>query len=531
VSFGDDRRARLLYAVGSVALFLPLYLLTRSRLLISDGPAFLAVARAGDAAAMLYGDAAHFLQIPLSHAWWRAMERVGLGVPIEAVYLGIGLVGALVSIIFVGLIAGELLGPGAACWVAGVLFGTSLVSWTQWNGELYSLALAFATAAVYASLRGQGLVAAVLFAFTAAAHSEFVLMAPVFLVSTWIVAPADMPALQRLLRGVVMLVVAGMFGIVVIVAGGWFIGKWHDVATLTGWFGAAFGRRSDHISGPEVLRAAKGLLTAFNVGGHVAGDIIRRHGPAGRLPFMLAAAVALPILATTVVLAAGAVRRPRLFVLAAAWLLPIHLLFNWYFAPAVEEYHAAALPAFVLLVTGGLFSVATTARTRLRRSLVALYVVLCAGLNLFAGVLPMKAYAEDAIRGARDVAALNKASANGAVFVTCTDYAPIALAAVVYLNVYRSWVRHHSLPPVESDVSAWVTQRFAEGRDVYVVGRSCPLHEWTADAPHPEFSLGFLDGRFQFTETAVKGLPRISDSATNPFSWTRVDVYRLVARS
>lgn len=521
--------ARLTFAIFSVVTFLPLYLLTRSRFLIGDGDSWLSVARSGGAGKS-YGDVGHFLQIPLSHGLWRGFERLGPSIPIEAVYLGLSLAGALASIVFVGLIAGELIGTDAARYVAGILFGTSLVAWMQWNGELYTLALGFATAAVYVSMHRQVILAAVLFALAILAHSEFVLIAPVFLVSTWIAAPPGARASQKVARGVALLVLAAGIGIVALLAGGWALEKWHDGPTLAGWLHRSSDLRAKHFVGPEVFRAAKGLVTAYTVGGHVAGDLVRGHIPEARALFFLCAAVALPIIAATIVLAASAVRRPGVFMLGVAWLLPVHLGFNWYFAPTVEKYHSAGMPGFVLLVTGGLFAAANAMRPSLRVSLVALYVGVCVGLNLFVGVLPLKRYADDSLRGGRAVAELAAQPGHQAVFVSCSEPA-VHRSGVEYLSVSDVWSRRPSIPDTERRVTEWVDAQVSRGKVVYVVGRSCPLDEWTADAPQPNLGLDFLDRKFERVATPVRGLLRDSSWPTNIFRWTRVDVYRLVART
>jgi hypothetical protein len=203
----------------------------------------------------------------------------------------------------------------------------------------------------------------------------------------------------------------------------------------------------------------------------------------------LAIAVVLPLLVATIALAVSAVRRRTLFVLAIVWLVPLHVLFNWRLFPTDEEYHSAVLPALVLLVTAGLV---TLARTPMRARLAALYVALCAALNLFAGVLPVKAQAEEAIAGARAVATLRERAPHGAVFVSCDDDTWLKLASVEFLRIRVLWNRSRSVPAIEREVGTWVSERLAQGKDVYVVGRSCPLDEWTVDASPPRLDLAFL---------------------------------------
>ena len=96
--------------------FVPLYLLTRSSILIGDGGHWVNMARGGDPTQIHYGNPLHFLQIPLVRTVWGSLEAIGLPVPLESIFLGFSLVGTLAAIVFVGLIAAALLRTRVAEW-------------------------------------------------------------------------------------------------------------------------------------------------------------------------------------------------------------------------------------------------------------------------------------------------------------------------------------------------------------------------------------------------------------------------------
>ena len=516
------------YVAALLAVFLPLYLLTRSPILIGDGELFVDLARDADPTQLHYAEPSHFLQVPLAHGMWRGLGTLGLPVPLETIFLGLSLTGMLTAIIFVGLIAAEISRAKAAAWLAAVLFGTSLVGWTQWNGELYGLGLGFVTAGLFFTLRGRLWVAAILWALAVLSHSEFALAAPAFLLAVWMVQPGTAKTGATLRTALWLFVSAATAVVVALLIGSWSLGKWSDIASLGGWLWRSYEARQRDVSGPEVVRAIKGLVTAYTVAGHYWRDILTGRGQLSRPDFLLGSAVGfLLLLATGVFICAAAWRRQGLL-FALAWLLPSHVLVNWWIFPTAEKYHAPALPGFILLVTGGLVHLAGRMPRRSRSLLYAGYAVACAALNLFGAVLPMRAIGNDIIEAAHEIRTLNEERGGRVVFVACDNRRALAGTDIKFLRVRSIWAG--TVAEVQDTVLSWTMARVREGEEPYLLDRWCLPEEWNTRWSKERFDLFFLERYFHLVPTRITRVPLDQGAFTNPFSWMRSDIVRIEPR-
>lgn len=525
------RKPAVAWYVGSLLFsFALLYVATRSSILIGDGGAFVNMVRGGDPAHIHYGEPGHFLQVPLARAVWHLLERLGLPVSAEGVSVAISIAGTLAAIVFVGLIAAEILHTQAAAWLAAILFGTSLNAWTQSNGELYGLALGFVAAGLFLALRGRAAAPAVLWALSVLSHSEFALAAPAFVAAAWMAQPDASTRGERLQKVSTLVVLAGTCCAIFLLFGSWAIGKWVDAASLAGWLQRSFAAREPDMAGsPEVIRAIKGLLTAFTVAGHYWRDILTGRGQYSASGFLSAAVIGFFVLAFTGVLLAAAVRQRGLLLFALAWLLPFHLGVNWWFEPTVEKYHAGALPGFVLLVTGGLVAIAVRLRPRGRYLLYGVYMVACAGLNLFGALLPMQALGRDVAGAEREIRRLTDEGGGRSVFVACDDPKVLVNAGVPFLRMRSVWVG--TVQEIRQALTTWTSDRLREGKEPYLVGRWCLPEEWKTPWSKEPFDMFFLERSFKMVPTGIGDVPITQSVPTNPFSWTRGDLIRLEPKS
>lgn len=510
------------YVATLLTGFIPLYLVTRSSILIGDGEAWITAA-ALEGLEGYYGAPGHFLQAPLARSVWLALGMLGLPAPLDVVFLAFSFLGTLTAIVFVGLIAAELLRSKTAAWLGALLFGTSLVAWTQWNGELYGLALGFATAGLFFALRGRILVPACLWAFAVLSHFEFALAAPAFVVAVWM-AHSTAPTDRKLLMASLLLGLAATISVFLLLVGSWSIGKWENMPTLVEWLRYnLFTIHERDLKGPDVIRAMKGLLTAHTVAGHYWRDILTGRGPWDNLWFVPASAIGFLILVATGALIAAAAWQRRLALIAVTWLIPFHVLFNWWFVPTVEKYHAGALVGLTLLITGGLMHLGARLQMSARYRLYATYVIACAGLNLIGAVLPMQAIGREIDSATAAIHQLNDEHGGKIAFLSCDDQ--MALGQVRYLRIRSIWTG--TVSEIQDGIVSWTRARVSEGDQPYVLDRWCWPEEWITEWSQERFDLFFLKRDFDLTATRVTAVPVARSVTTNPFSWRRGDVFRL----
>jgi hypothetical protein len=518
-------RALWTYVGAVVFLFLLLYLPTRSSILIGDGGHFVDVARAGDPARLHYGEPSHMLQVFLARATWLGFARIGLPVPLTGVSVGISLIGTLAAIVFFGLVAARLLQTPAAAWAGAALFGTSLHTSTQWNGELYGLALGFVIAGLFFALRGRLFLPAMLWALSVFSHSEFTLAAPAFAAAVWMARPETPDKRATVQRILVLGAVAAASCILLVLFGGWAAGKWADTPSLVAWLRQSFAtRQPDMADRPEIVRALKGLFTAFSVAGHFWRDLLTGRGP-GTPVFRLAAAGGLLVTALTGVMLLASMARRQVVVFALIWLIPFHVLINWWFIPTTEKYHAGALPGFVLLLVAGLVAIAARLRPHARYLLYGVYIVACAGLNYVGAVLPMHALGRDTVAAGQQIRRLVAERAGKPVFIACDDPRFLVESGAPFLRLRSVWTG--SVPEIRQAIVAWTSDRLREGKEPYLVGRWCLPEEWKTSASKEPFDLLFLQQSFKLVPTGITQLPISYSVPTNPFSWTWGDVVRL----
>ncbi len=529
-SAGVMRGRRLAWYVTVASIgFAALFLLTRSSILIGDASRFIYEAGAGDPAHIHYAEPSHFLQVPLARAIWLGLAKIGVAVNLTGVSIAISLAGTLTAIVCFGLIAAEVLAAPEAAWIGALLFGTSLHIFTQWNGELYGLALGFVTVAIFRTLHGRVVLPALLWSLSILSHSDFVFAAPVLTLSLWLASPDSAPIDVRVRRAAVLLGTAAASTSVALLSLSWTLAKWTDAASLAAWLRRSYdARQADVAAYPEVGRALKGLLTAYTVAGHFWRDILTRRG-AGGAAFTLAAGVGLLVIAATGVLLAASVRQRRVLLFGLTWLVPFHVLVNWWFVPTVEKYHAGALPGFVLLVTGGLVTAASRLSARKRLLVAGGYVTACAGLNLFAVVLPMQALGRDTVRAAAELRLFSQTRGGRAVFIACDDSPVLVDAGTPFFRVRSVW--SGSVQDIQQALVGLTKDRLREGKEPYLVGRWCLPEEWKTTSSKAPFDLFFLEQSFNIVPTGITGIPIAHTVPTNPFTWTRGDVIRLEPRS
>ena len=502
-----------------------LYLSTRSVILPGDAAHFVESARLGDPAELHFAEPSHFLQVPLVRAGWRMLGALGIPVSLAALFVGLTLAGTLASIVCVGLIAAEVLQSESGAWLAAILYGTSLHALTQWNGELYGLALGFVTAGLLLTFRGLVGVPAMLWALSVLSHSEFALAAPAFIAAIWMAHPDGVPNGVKLRRASALIALAAATTVMVMLLGSLSLGKWSDTASLVAWLDRSYQSRQRDVSAyPEVFRAIKGLATAYTVAGHYWRDILTGRGQYHAAWFVPAAAVGLLVLLLTAVFVIVARWRPRVW-FALLWLLPFHVVVNWWFVPTVEKYHAGALPGFVLLVTGGILAAGTRLRPGPRRLFYTAYVAACAGLNLFGAVLPMQARARDTRRAEIEIRRFADERGGRAVFIACDDPKAIVGARVDFLRLRSVWLG--TSVEIQQALVSWTRARLSEGKEPYLVGRWCLPEEWKTTSTKAPFDLFFLERSFRLAPTGLEDMPISESVPTNPFNWTRGAVRRL----
>lgn len=521
------RRWWVIYGLVVVVGFGSLYLSTRSRVLIGDG-GFIEYARSGDPAGMHYGEPNHFLQGPLARALWIASARLGWTVELEAISLALSLMGMLVAAVAIGGIAATLLGDRFAAWTAAGLFGGSLYATTQWNGELYALGLGALNVGLWLALRGRVVVPATLWATAVLAHSDLSMAGPVFLLAVWFGRPAGADWVTAGRRGLLLLAVAGGVTAVVMLTGTWLIGKWSDASSLVGWLQASYGARTQDIAPtPEVVRAAKGLLTAFTVAGHWLRDMLTGRMPAAGSGFVSWAIAGAVVVAIAIGGVVASVRHRRACLFGLVWLLPFHTLVNWWFVPTVEKYHGGAIPAFVLLVAVGLHSLARRSG-RVGPWLLALVVVGAGALNILGAVLPMRQLGVRVDEAAQALRAVPGADEGRAVLIACDDPKAVRESGLRWIRLRSLW--RGTGDDVRTAIVTTLRAELQAGRQPYLVGRVCLPEEWRTPGPRDRFDLYFLSDHFTLTPTDLRGIPVTESVPTNPFNWITGDVTRVDAR-
>jgi hypothetical protein len=325
-------------------------------------------------------------------------------------------------------------------------------------------------------------------------------------------------------------VLAGASAAAILLTVSWAIGKWSDPGSLVGWFHRSFSsREQDLFAKPEVTRALKGLLTAFTVAGHFLRDILTGRGQYGVPGFRSAAVMGSLIIVATAALLIASLRQRRVALFALAWLLPFHVVLNWFFVPAVEKYHAGALPGFVLLVTAGLIAAGSRLPRRGRYLLYAAYLSACAALNLFGAVLPMQRLARDTDAGVREIRVLTEARGGRPIFLACDDPKVLVHAGVDFLRLRSIW--DGSVPQIQEKVVVWTRAQLAAGREPYLVGRWCLPEEWKTTSSKQPFDLFFLERSFTLAPAGLAAVPVSESVPTNPFNWTRGDIVRLAPQA
>jgi hypothetical protein len=522
------RRWCLTYAGSLVAVFVPLYVLTRPLLLISDGAAWVREATLADPSRTWYGFPTYFLQIPLAAWSWRVLHALGLPVTVEGVHLGVSLAGTLTAIIFVGLIAATLLRSREAAWLAAILFGASLNPWTQWNGELSGLAVGFTAAGLFFALHDRLARAVAFWALSVLSQINFIYATPVFVLAAWMAGPDGRPAGTTLRRAAGLPVVAGTATLLLFLIGSRAVGKWHDLPGLVVWLSASFATvERSVLKTPDVARAVKGLLTAYTAAGHSLLNVIARPEAFESPGFVPALVIGSVLVAVSVAFVLAASRVRRLVLFALVWLVPFEALFNWWWAPAEEEYHTGALPGLVLLVAAGLWHCARRLPARRRYALYGGYVAVFAGLNLFTAILPRQALAADSLEAGEDIRRLMEARSDRAVLVTCDggNVTAVRNAGIEYLRIRSIW--KGSVPEIQQAIRAWVDARRAEGKEPYMLGRWCYPKYWKTAWSKEPFDLYFLERDFRLIPAGITAVPTDQFSVTDPFTWGRGDVVRL----
>jgi hypothetical protein len=297
--------------------------------------------------------------------------------------------------------------------------------------------------------------------------------------------------------------------------------------TFQAWLWRSYAERHRYLGEPEldVARAVKGLFTAFTAGGHFLRDILTGRGHLADPKFVVLSVGGVVVLIATLVCLAGSLLKPRALVFGLVWLLPFHTLLNWWFVPTVEKYHAGALPGFVLIVTAGLVALTSRMAERSRAVACAGFIGLCAAVNLFGVVLPLRAWGRETVLAEQKIRALNEEHHGRVVFVACDQIRSVAHAGVQFLRLRTSWKNDEAQD--RQTALEWTQARFSEGDEPYLIGRYCHPDDWNIAWSKTPFDLFFLDQYFRRVPTAITGVPIDQIVATDPYTWITGDVYRL----
>lgn len=525
------RRWMWVYVIVLVACFLPLYLTTRANVLISDGPSRVEAVMSRDLSDIQYMYPTYPLGVALIHAVWAVLLKLGISVSVESVLLGLNSIGTISAIIFLGLIAAEILETRRAAWLAAFLFGVSLNPWTQWNGELSGWSAGFGTTALFFVLRGRLLAPVILWALAVLSHVDFVFLTPALACAVWIGRWSTESTLWKLRRIGALIILSASTTIGLLLIGTRVAGKWTNFQELKTWFLLPM-QFSGHLGfttgfGPSIFRALKGLATAFTAAGHHWRNILTGRGAFDNPIFGPAAGLGLLILAVMAIFILFAVWQKRLALFALALLLTFQMLENWWLVPTQEEYDTGALLGLILLITAGMFQMGKRLPRRSRPWLAAVYVAACGGLNLFTAVLPMQANEKQIEALSGSLSRLNIARGGMIAFVTCDKGPAIEQSGVEYLRIRDYWTGR--IPDMQHTVLSWIDARLKEGKDVYVQDTLCFPDEWIVP-PQPPFDLHFVDRDYRSIETSLKRAPLPRSSPTDPMAWRHDDIVQIVPR-
>ncbi len=523
-----DRAWAWRFAAILVISLVTLYAVTRSTVLPGDVLRFVQEAAKGDKDAPQLANPGHVLQVPLARGVWLGLAHLGVAASMEHVMAAIAMISTACAAVFIGWIALALVGTRAAAWTAAVLYGLSLHSGVMSNGEQYGLPIAICAAGIWLALSGIALWPGVLFGVSMMGHAEFFFAAPALCVATWY-GRADLDARARVWRACRECVTGAAVTGVGTLALTYYLKKWTGPASLMAWIVGHL--RTDHqytVSVPEPFRALKGLATALTFGGHVWRDALTGRGSVTELSFLLQMIAGL-ILLTAIVGGVWMARRDRrLLVLAGVWLLPFHVGGNWWIESTVEKYHGGALPALVLLVTGG-WCVWMARWTPERQRLTLAGLVCVSGLLNYTGaVWPIR---DLGIRRAAAAAALDAlpGGTSGRRAIASCDLTPAVDASRTdVLRIRSYWTG--TVPQIQDAIQVWVDARLREGSAVYLYGSTCYPEEWITDWSKDRFDMLFLRRAFQVSDPLVRDAPQHETVATNPRSWKRADVRRVTSR-
>lgn len=475
------------------------------------------------------GDPMHLIQVVLVRWAWRALSFAGVGV--DKVFYAFGLAGNFVAAIYLGRIAWKLTSQRSIALAAGALYGAALVPATYWHGELYSLANCFSIVAWFFALRGRLSFAMPFWALGVAGHIEHALLFPAFGLAAWINMPASMTTAHRLRRVITMWIISGLIFIAMTLAISWYYNRWYDLESMKQWLAYS---QSIHGGGFHVnpAKAIKGLLSAFSAAGATLADLAQ-----GRVSFgsstWFAASVVLSVVTVglVVLLSLGAFAeksRRRAAFIALSWVIPVHVGFNWSYEPQTAEYHATAVPGFVLLLALGL------AHSRKPRFVATIVVtVFFCAFNYAASIIPIWSMGRGVASFSQQIVEASNIKRKPLSVVRCVNYVPFPKHADKPHDLEVSTIVHRrrieNLPvtheEILADIERFVERERAVGRDVVFFGDRCVQDPWDP-VIRPEAGV-----RFEAVIKKFKGEPVTPSVAVprssflDPFSWIELNVH------
>lgn len=522
-------------------LFIPLYHFTKSPLLASDAEGWIQRATNPSTSEFHYGATGHFLQMPLSHHLHLIAQAVGLDFSVRQIFLAICFWSAIGSLFFFYFFLQHWFRfhdkAKEKDWIplAGtVLYGTSFAPWVYWNGELFALSLLSIFGSLYFLSKKRFVVAGLSWAVAVLAHSEFSLLAPAFAFFLFLEnrrQQDDRWFFPYIKQSFSFFAFSGCATAIILVAGGYLLHKWHDPTSLFQWFQADLAKRTFWLgSGLQPLKAMKGLITSVTVAGHYLGEFLKGWRP-HQYWELFSLIWSLAQVALVFLLSALSMFRWRVFLFSLLWILPLQLLLNWRFLPAVEEYHSASQPALSFMLLAGALVAAD--RMNSKKILIAIYVFQFFFLNLFLGILPLKNF------GDRVLLASEWFERNPQAAVLVCDAQTFLEKSRIETFRIKGMARegNPNLIEIQSAILSWVDSKISEGKEVYTLGNRCEAEYWSTervsiglptlakDITHMNFS--FLEKKY-FIETAnLNSLPLNAVVATNPITWKTETLYKI----